>query len=144
MKAQNTNIDVDTIDFFIRKAHTERSIAITGAFGGLVEMVKISLLPLRAATWLAVTSRSRLSCRRQDVSSLVYSPSLSQVLKQVAPPQEGNLLFYGGAVNSRAQVSADAASANLEIALRMSASLAANDSRMQPGPPNAEPGTVAR
>lgn len=40
MKVQNTNIDVDTIDFFIRKAHTERSIAITSTFGGLVEMVK--------------------------------------------------------------------------------------------------------
>jgi hypothetical protein len=40
MKAKNTNIDVDTIDFFIRKAHTERSNAITSAFGGLVEMVK--------------------------------------------------------------------------------------------------------
>jgi len=40
MNTQNTKIDVDVIDFFIRKAHTERSIAITSAFGGLTEMVK--------------------------------------------------------------------------------------------------------
>ncbi len=40
MKAQNTNIDVDTIDFYMRKAHTERSIAFTGAFSGLFDMVK--------------------------------------------------------------------------------------------------------
>lgn len=40
MDTQSSKIDVDTIDFFIRKAHTERSEAITGAFGGLTEMVK--------------------------------------------------------------------------------------------------------
>ncbi len=40
MKTQNTNIDADVIEFYMRKAHTERSIAFTGAFGGLVEMVK--------------------------------------------------------------------------------------------------------
>lgn len=40
MKAENTNIDVDTIDFYMRKAHTERSIAFTGAFSGLATMVK--------------------------------------------------------------------------------------------------------
>ena len=40
MKTQNTNIDADIIDFYIRKAHTERSIAITNAFGGLAEIVK--------------------------------------------------------------------------------------------------------
>jgi len=40
MNTQNTKIDVDTIDYFIRKAHTERSIAITSAFGELTEMVK--------------------------------------------------------------------------------------------------------
>lgn len=40
MKAQNTNIDVDTIDFYMRKAHTERSIAFTSAFSGLAGMVK--------------------------------------------------------------------------------------------------------
>lgn len=40
MKTQNTNIDADIIDFYIRKAHTERSIAIASAFGGLAEMAK--------------------------------------------------------------------------------------------------------
>ncbi len=40
MNTPKTNIDADTIDFFIRKAHTERSMAITSAFGGLTEMVK--------------------------------------------------------------------------------------------------------
>ena len=40
MKMQNTNIDADVIDFYIRKAHTERSIAITGALGDLAGMVK--------------------------------------------------------------------------------------------------------
>ena len=40
MKTQNTNIDADIIDFYVRKAHTERSIAITGALGGLAGMVK--------------------------------------------------------------------------------------------------------
>ncbi len=40
MNANHKKIDVDTIDFFIRKAHTERSIAITSAFRGLTEMVK--------------------------------------------------------------------------------------------------------
>ena len=40
MKAQNTNIDADIIDFYVRKAHTERSIAITSAFGDLAGMVK--------------------------------------------------------------------------------------------------------
>ena len=40
MKAQNTNIDGDVIDFYMRKAHTERSLAFTSAFGDLVGMVK--------------------------------------------------------------------------------------------------------
>ncbi len=40
MKDKNTNIDADTIDFYMRKAHTERSVAITGAFGELAGMVK--------------------------------------------------------------------------------------------------------
>ncbi|WP_337660523.1 hypothetical protein [Anderseniella sp. Alg231-50] len=40
MKTQNTNIDADVIDFYMRKAHTERSIAFTSAFGDLAEMVK--------------------------------------------------------------------------------------------------------
>ncbi len=40
MDAKNYKVDVDTIDFFIRKAHTERSVAITDAFGGLADMVK--------------------------------------------------------------------------------------------------------
>jgi hypothetical protein len=40
MKAQNTNIDADIIDFYVHKAHTERSIAITSAFGDLAGMVK--------------------------------------------------------------------------------------------------------
>ena len=40
MDTQPSKIDVDTIDFFIRKAHKERSDAITGAFGGLTEMAK--------------------------------------------------------------------------------------------------------
>lgn len=40
MNTPKTNIDVDTIDFYVRKAHTERSMAITSAFGGLTEMVK--------------------------------------------------------------------------------------------------------
>ena len=40
MKAKNTHIDADVIDFYMRKAHTERSIAITTTFGGLIGMVK--------------------------------------------------------------------------------------------------------
>ena len=40
MNMPNTKIDADTIDFYIRKAHAERSEAITSAFGGLTEMVK--------------------------------------------------------------------------------------------------------
>ncbi len=40
MNTPSTKIDADTIDFYIRKAHTERSMAITSAFGGLTEMVK--------------------------------------------------------------------------------------------------------
>jgi len=40
MNTQNTKIDVDTIDFFIRKAHAERSEAFTGAFAGLTGLVK--------------------------------------------------------------------------------------------------------
>ncbi len=40
MNMQNTKIDADTIEFFIRKARVERSIAITSAFGSLVGMVK--------------------------------------------------------------------------------------------------------
>ncbi len=40
MNTQNTNIDFDTIEFFVRKARVERSIAITSAFGSLVGMVK--------------------------------------------------------------------------------------------------------
>ncbi|MGI9512310.1 MAG: hypothetical protein ACR2OL_05365 [Anderseniella sp.] len=40
MKAKNSNIDADIIDFYMRKAHTERSIAFTSAFGGLAGMVK--------------------------------------------------------------------------------------------------------
>lgn len=40
MNAKIHKIDVDMIDFYIRKAHVERSDAITGAVGGLAEMVK--------------------------------------------------------------------------------------------------------
>ncbi len=40
MKDKNAHIDADVIEFYMRKAHTERSIAVTSAFGGLVEMVK--------------------------------------------------------------------------------------------------------
>lgn len=40
MDAQIHKIDVDTIDFYIRKAHVERSDAITGTVGGLAEIVK--------------------------------------------------------------------------------------------------------
>ena len=40
MSAQSNKIDVDRINFFIRKAHKERSEAITGAFAGLAEMAK--------------------------------------------------------------------------------------------------------
>ncbi len=40
MKAQNTKIDADVIDFYMRKAHSERSEAFTGALGGLAGMVK--------------------------------------------------------------------------------------------------------
>ena len=40
MKTQNTNIDADIIDFYMRKAHSERSEAFTSALGGLAAMVK--------------------------------------------------------------------------------------------------------
>jgi hypothetical protein len=40
MNTQNANIDFDTIEFFMRKARVERSIAITSAFGNLAGMVK--------------------------------------------------------------------------------------------------------
>ncbi len=40
MNPKNTDIDIDTIEYFMRKARVERSIAITRAFGGLVGMVK--------------------------------------------------------------------------------------------------------
>jgi len=40
MKAQNTNIDADVIDFYMRKAHSERSEAFTDALCGLAGMVK--------------------------------------------------------------------------------------------------------
>lgn len=40
MKTQNTNIDADVIDFYVRKARAERSIAFTSAFVGLAGMVK--------------------------------------------------------------------------------------------------------
>ena len=40
MKEKNANIDADVIEFYMRKAHTERSEAFTSAFGGLTEMVK--------------------------------------------------------------------------------------------------------
>lgn len=40
MKTQNTNIDADVIDFYMRKAHSERSEAFTSAFSGLAAMVK--------------------------------------------------------------------------------------------------------
>ena len=40
MNTQNTDIDFDTIEFFMRKARVERSLAITNAFRSLAGMVK--------------------------------------------------------------------------------------------------------
>ena len=39
MNTTPEKFDVDAIDIFVRKAHKERSDAMTGAFVGLAEMV---------------------------------------------------------------------------------------------------------